>query len=140
MVSWIAAITTGCSGNLSVSPDAFSILTLLYPNLIYRRWIGFVASQFINVTTYFSAWFEHILPKLSRALLLLNAISIGVMAITLFAMLSTRTSAEDFIKVVDTSGCSYPYAKEIHEIVEIFRDKSNNTAESMLYRSWTIVF
>ena len=65
--------------------------------------MGFVAFQVINTITCFGACYEHILPKLSKALILLNAISVRVVVITLFAMSSTRTSAKDFIKVVNTS-------------------------------------
>ncbi|KAK2839264.1 hypothetical protein FQN49_006313 [Arthroderma sp. PD_2] len=104
MISWIAAIATGSSGNLSVPLNAFTIVTLLHPNFIYQRWMGFVVFQVINIITCFGACFENVLPKLSKALLLLNAVSVGVIITTLFAMSSTHTSAEDFFKVVNISG------------------------------------
>lgn len=104
MISWIAAIATGSSGNLSVPVNAFAIVTLLHPNFIYQRWMGFVTFQLINIVTCFGACFEHILPKLSKALLLVNVTSVGVIVITLFAMSNTRTSAGDFMKVVNVSG------------------------------------
>lgn len=63
--------------------------------------VGFRSLQIINITTWFGARFEHILLKLSNALLILNVISVEFIVITLFAMYRTRTSAEDFIKLVD---------------------------------------
>ncbi|KAI0421374.1 choline transport protein [Xylaria grammica] len=104
MISWIGAIATGSSGNLSVPLNAFAIVTLLHPDFVYRRWMGFVAFQVINIVTCFGACFEYVLPKLSKALLLLNVTSVGVIIITLCAMSRTRTNAEDFFKVVNISG------------------------------------
>lgn len=104
MISWIAAIAIGSSGNLAVPVNAFGLVTLLHPNFIYRRWMGFVAFQVINIIACFGACFQHILPKLSKALLLLNVSSVGAVVITLFAMSSTRASAKDFMKVVNISG------------------------------------
>ncbi|QKX58565.1 uncharacterized protein TRUGW13939_05690 [Talaromyces rugulosus] len=104
MTSWISAIATGSSGNLSVPVNAFGIVTLLHPNFIYQRWMGFLAFQVINIITCFGACFEHVLPKLSKILLLLNVTIVGVIIITLFTMSSTRTTAEDFFKVINISG------------------------------------
>ncbi|KAF2965358.1 hypothetical protein GQX73_g8239 [Xylaria multiplex] len=104
MISWIAAIATGSSGNLSVPLNAFTIVTLLYPNFIYRRWMGFVVFQAINIITCFGACFEYVLPKLSKALLLVNFASVGAIIITLCAMSSTRTSSKDFFKVINITG------------------------------------
>lgn len=104
MMSWIAAIATGASGNLSVPVNAFTIVTLLHPNFVYQRWMGFVVFQVINITTCFGACFEHVLPKISKALLLFNVTSVCAIIATLFAMSNTRTSAEDFLRVVNISG------------------------------------
>ncbi|KID83600.1 choline transport protein [Metarhizium guizhouense ARSEF 977] len=104
MISWIAAVATGSSGNLSVPLNAFSIVTLLQPDFVYRRWMGFAAFQAINVVTCFGACFEHALPKLSKAFLLFNVVSVGVIIVTLFAMADDRTSAADFFTTVNTSG------------------------------------
>lgn len=104
MVSWIAAIATGSSGNLSVPLNAFSIVALMHPDFVYERWMGFVAFQIINIVTCFGACFEHFLPKFAKALLLFNVISVGTIVITLFAMSETRTSTEDFFKLVNISG------------------------------------
>ncbi|KAG8423105.1 hypothetical protein J3458_000025 [Metarhizium acridum] len=104
MISWIAAIATGSSGNLSVPLNAFSIVAFLQPGFIYQRWMGFVAFQVINIVTCFGACFEHVLPRLSKAFLLFNVVSVGVIIMTLFAMANTRTSAKDFFTTVNTSG------------------------------------
>lgn len=61
MVSWIAAIATGCSGNLSVPLNAFTMVTLLHLDSIDRRWMDFVALQVINILTCFGAYFSNIL-------------------------------------------------------------------------------
>ena len=63
---------------------------------------GLSGHQYYNM--FWCLVFEHILPKLSKALLLLNVISVGVIVITLFAMSSSRTSVEYFIKVVNICG------------------------------------
>ncbi|TGJ83450.1 hypothetical protein E0Z10_g5287 [Xylaria hypoxylon] len=104
MISWIAAVATGSSGNLSIPLNAFTIVTLLYPDFVYQRWMGFVAFQVINIITCFGACFEYVLPKISKGLLLLNMATVGVIIVTLCAMSSTRTSAGDFFKVVNISG------------------------------------
>lgn len=104
MISWIAAIAIGASGNLAVPLNAFTIVTLLHPNFVYQRWMGFVAFQLINIVTCLGAFFENLLPKMSNALLLLNVLSVGAIIITLFATSKTRTSAGDFFKAVNTSG------------------------------------
>ena len=56
--------------------------------------------------THHVACSEHMLLESSKALLLLNVISVDITVMTLFAMSSSRTSAEDFIKLVDFSGWS----------------------------------
>lgn len=104
MISWIAAIAIGSSTNLAVPVNTFAIVTFFHPSFIYQRWMGFLAFQVINIVTCFGACFEHLLPNLSKAFLLLNVISVGVIAITLFAMAGTRTSMEEFIKFVNVSG------------------------------------
>ena len=57
--------------------------------------MGFVAFQVINIIACFGACFGHILANPSKALLVLNAISVGVMVITVF---------EEFIQFLDISG------------------------------------
>lgn len=104
MISWIAAIALGSSANLCIPLNTFTIVSLLHPNFIYRRWMGFLAFQVINIITCLGAFFEHVLPKVSKALLVLSVVMVGVIVITLFAMSSTRTSARDFFRVVNISG------------------------------------
>jgi choline transport protein len=104
MMSWIAAIAIGASANLSIPLNAFSIVTLLHPNFVYQRWMGFLAFQVINIIACFGACFQNILPKLSTALLLFNMASVGVIIIVLFATASTRITTEEFVKVVNHSG------------------------------------
>lgn len=104
MISWVAAIATGSSGNLSVPLNAFAIVGLIHPDFKYERWMGFVAFQVINVVTCFGACFQYILPRLSNALLLFNVASVGAIIVTLFALSDTRTSAKDFFEVVNVSG------------------------------------
>ncbi|KAI1179730.1 choline transport protein [Nemania sp. FL0916] len=104
MLSWIAAIAIGASGNLSVPLYGFTIVSLFHPDFVYQRWMGFVAFQVINIVTCFGACFEQVLPKLSKALLLLNVTSVGAIVITLFVLSDTRTSAEDFFKLNNVSG------------------------------------
>ncbi|EFQ97951.1 choline transporter [Nannizzia gypsea CBS 118893] len=104
MISWIAAIAIGASGNLAVPVNAFTIVTLINPNFVYKRWMGFVVFQLINIVTCFGACFEYILPKISKALLLVNVLSVGAIIITLFATAKTHTSAKDFFKVTNISG------------------------------------
>ncbi|OAL75147.1 hypothetical protein A7D00_0745 [Trichophyton violaceum] len=104
MISWIAAIAIGASGNLAVPVNAFTIVTLLNPNFVYQRWMGFVVFQLINIVTCFGACFEYFLPKISKALLLVNVLSVSAIIITLFATAKTHTSAKDFFEVVNVSG------------------------------------
>ncbi|KAI0393170.1 choline transport protein [Xylariaceae sp. FL0594] len=104
MLSWIAAMAIGSSGNLSVPLNAFALVSFLRPDFVYQRWMGFVAFQAINVVTCFGACFERVLPRMSSTLLLLNVASVGAIIVTLFAMSGTRTSAADFFRVVNVSG------------------------------------
>ena len=67
---------------------------------------GFRGLQVINMITHLGAYLEHILLELSKAFLLLSVISVGFTVMTLFAMSSSCTSAEDAIKLVDISGWS----------------------------------
>ncbi|KAI1818261.1 choline transport protein [Poronia punctata] len=109
MVSWIAAIAIGSSGNLSVPVNAFAIISLFHPDFVYKRWMGFVAFQIINIITCFGACFENILPRLSKLLLLVNVLSVGAIIITLFAMSTYRTpdpnaASDTFFGITNISG------------------------------------
>ena len=104
MISWIGTIALGSSANLSMPLNTFSIIGLFRPDFIYRRWMGFLVFQVVNILTCFGACFEHVLPKLSKFMLLLSFVTVGVIVIALFATSDTRTSAKDFFRVVNTSG------------------------------------
>ncbi|XXG96826.1 hypothetical protein Hte_003117 [Hypoxylon texense] len=104
MLSWIAAIAIGSSGNLSVPVNIFAIVSLFNPDFVYQRWMGFLAFQVINVLTCAGACFEYLLPKVSRVLLLVNVASVAAIIITLFVTSGTRTSAGDFVRLFNVSG------------------------------------
>ncbi|KAF2762465.1 choline transport protein [Pseudovirgaria hyperparasitica] len=104
MISWISAIATGASGNLSVPLNAFSIVTLLRPSFVYQRWMGFLMFQVINVVTCLGACFLHVLPSMSSYILGFNVLSVGVIVVTLFATSSTHTSATNFFTINNVSG------------------------------------
>lgn len=96
VVSWLAAVSTGASACLSVPLGVCSIISLLDPSFVYKRWMGFVGFQLLNLLTVFGASFERVLPKISKAMLLFSCVTITVVFITLFAMSDTRVSASDF--------------------------------------------
>lgn len=97
LVSWLAAVATGSSSCLSVPTGLCAIISLLNPNFVYKRWMGFVGFQLLNLLTVFGASFEMALPRISKVMLLFSCLTIGVIFITLFAMCDNeRMSAKDF--------------------------------------------
>lgn len=105
IVSWLAAVATGASACLSVPVGVCSIISLLSPGFVYKKWMGFVGYQILNIITVLLASFEHALPKISRLMLLFSCTTIGIVFITLFAMSSTKTTAKDFfVNTVNVSG------------------------------------
>ncbi|KAJ3548424.1 hypothetical protein NM208_g1023 [Fusarium decemcellulare] len=105
VISWLAAVATGSSACLSVPTGACAIISLLNPNFVYKRWMGFVGFQLLNILTVFCASFEHALPKISKVMLLFSCMTIAVIFITLFAMSGTHMSAKDFfVTSVNVSG------------------------------------
>ncbi|KAH7152653.1 amino acid/polyamine transporter I [Dactylonectria macrodidyma] len=105
MISWLAAVATGASACLCVPVGVCSIITLLDPTFVYKRWMGFVGFQLLNLLTLFGACFEHALPKISKFMLLFSCLTIGVIFVTLFAMSDSHVSAKDFfVTPINISG------------------------------------
>ncbi|KAI8712462.1 hypothetical protein NCS52_01344500 [Fusarium sp. LHS14.1] len=105
VISWLAAVVTGASACLSVTTGACAIISLLDPNFVYKRWMGFVGFQLLNIITVFCASFEHALPKISKIMLLFSCLTIAVIFITLFAMSDEHASAKDYFTTsVNVSG------------------------------------
>ncbi|EEU36635.1 uncharacterized protein NECHADRAFT_51757 [Fusarium vanettenii 77-13-4] len=105
VISWLAAVATGASACLSVPTGACAIISLLDPNFVYKRWMGFVGFQLLNIITVFCASFEHALPKISKIMLLFSCVTITVIFITLFAMSDEHASAKDYFTTsVNVSG------------------------------------
>lgn len=107
LVSWLAAVATGSSACLSVPTGACAIISLLNPDFVYKRWMGFVGFQLLNLLTVFAASFETLLPRISKAMLLFSCLTIGTVFITLFAMSDggSRMPARDFfLDSVNVSG------------------------------------
>lgn len=105
VISWLAAVATGASACLSVPTGACAIISLLDPNFVYKRWMGFVGFQLLNIITVFCASFEHALPNISKVMLLFSCVTIAVVFITLFAMSDEHASAKDFFTTsVNVSG------------------------------------
>ncbi|KAF5012788.1 hypothetical protein FDECE_1208 [Fusarium decemcellulare] len=105
VISWLAAVATGSSACLSVPTGACAIISLLNPSFVYKRWMGFVGFQLLNILTVFCASFEHALPKISKVMLLFSCMTIAVIFITLFAMSDAHMSAKDFfVTSVNVSG------------------------------------
>ncbi|KEY75066.1 hypothetical protein S7711_01531 [Stachybotrys chartarum IBT 7711] len=103
--SWLAAVATGSSACLSVPVGACTIISLLNPDFVYQRWMGFVGYQLLNIITLFLACFEHALPKISKIMLLFSCLTIVTVFITLFAMSDSHASARDFFATsVNVSG------------------------------------
>ncbi|KAL0941291.1 uncharacterized protein CTRU02_204054 [Colletotrichum truncatum] len=105
VISWLAAVATGSSACLSVPVGICGIITLLDPSFVYKRWMGFVGFQLLNIVTVFGASFEKALPKISKAMLLFSCTTIVVIFITLFAMSKESSSAKDFfVTQINISG------------------------------------
>ncbi|KAF4334207.1 choline transporter [Fusarium beomiforme] len=105
VVSWLAAVATGASACLSVPTGVCAIISLLNPNFVYKRWMGFVGFQLLNILTVICASFEHALPRISKIMLLFSCMTIGVIFITLFAMSDSHASAKDYFTTsVNISG------------------------------------
>ncbi|KAH6992850.1 amino acid/polyamine transporter I [Fusarium venenatum] len=105
VISWVAAVATGASACLSVPTGACAIISLLNPNFVYKRWMGFVGFQLLNILTVFGASFEHALPKISKVMLLFSCMTIFTIFVTLFAMSDMHMPAKDYFTVsVNISG------------------------------------
>lgn len=105
--SWLGAVVTGASACLSVATGVCSIISLLNPDFVYRRWMGFAGFQLINIITVVCASFENALPSISKAMLLFSCLMTGAIFITLFAMAGSgpRMSATGFfLTPVNISG------------------------------------
>lgn len=97
LVSWLAAVSTGSSSCLSVPTGVCAIISLLNPDFVYKRWMGFVGFQLLNILTVVGASFEMALPRISKIMLLFSCLTIVVIFITLFAMSDNQhMSAKDF--------------------------------------------
>lgn len=97
LVSWLAAVATGSSSCLSVPTGVCAIISFLNPDFVYKRWMGFVGFQLLNLLTVFGASFEMLLPRISKVMLLFSCVTICVIFITLFAMSrKDYMSAKDF--------------------------------------------
>lgn len=97
LVSWLAAVATGSSSCLSVPTGVCAIISFLNPNFVYKRWMGFVGFQLLNILTVFGASFEKALPKISKVMLLFSCLTIVTIFITLFAMSDNdHMSAKDY--------------------------------------------
>jgi choline transport protein len=105
MISWLGAVSTGASACLSVATGVCAIITVLDPTFVYKRWMGFVGYQLLNILTVLAACFEHALPKIANILLLFGCLTITTVFITLFSMSDTHMSAENFfVNIVNVSG------------------------------------
>ncbi|KAI8164654.1 Swainsonine transporter [Colletotrichum sp. SAR 10_70] len=105
VISWLAAVATGSSACLSVPVGICGIITLLDPTFEYKRWMGFLGFQLLNIVTLFGASFEQALPKISKIMLLFSCTTIVVIFITLFAMSKEHASAQDFfVTQINVSG------------------------------------
>ncbi|KAK2735552.1 choline transport protein [Colletotrichum kahawae] len=105
VISWLAAVATGASACLSVPVGICGIITLLDPTFEYKRWMGFLGFQLLNIVTLFGASFEQALPKISKVMLLFSCTTIVVIFITLFAMSKEHASAKDFfVTQINVSG------------------------------------
>ncbi|KAK0386923.1 hypothetical protein NLU13_5236 [Sarocladium strictum] len=105
MVSWLGAVATGASACLSVPTGVCAIISFLDPTFEYKRWMGFVGFQLLNIVTLFCACFEDILPKVSPVLLALSCATIFVIFVTLFAMSDAHASAKEFFTgTINVSG------------------------------------
>ena len=105
VVSWLAAVSTGASACLSVPTGACAIITMLDPNFVYKRWMGFIGYQLLNIISVFFASFENILHNVSKTLLLFSCLTIITIFITLFAMADRKASASQFFtESINVSG------------------------------------
>ncbi|EQB43930.1 hypothetical protein CGLO_17365 [Colletotrichum gloeosporioides Cg-14] len=105
VISWLAAVATGSSACLSVPVGICGIITLLDPTFEYKRWMGFLGFQLLNIVTLFGASFEQALLKISKVMLLFSCTTIVVIFITLFAMSKEHASAKDFfVTQINVSG------------------------------------
>ncbi|KAG5925656.1 hypothetical protein E4U42_004086 [Claviceps africana] len=105
MLSWLGAVATGASACLSVSTGVCGIIGFLRPEFVYRRWMGFVGFQLLNVVTLACAAFEHALPGMSKAMLLFSCASCLAVFVALLATSREHASARAFFfATVNASG------------------------------------
>ncbi|KAK6856430.1 amino acid transporter [Apiospora arundinis] len=107
VLGWMSAVLIGASANLSVMLGIASLVGFLRPEFVYRRWMGFVGFQILNVLTCVAACFRDAQPRISKGVLLLSCTTIVTLSITLFAMARPEnrpTSTAFFGTVVNESG------------------------------------
>jgi choline transport protein len=105
MTSWIAAIILSASATLSVILGIVSLVVLLEPSFVYRRWMGFIGFQVLNLVTLFGACFKYGQPKISKYMLVFNCATIFVLFVTLFAMARERATADAiFVRTTNATG------------------------------------
>lgn len=93
MLSYFSAVTTGASASLSFATGVCATISLLDSQFTTQRWMVFLAYQLLNVTTLVLASFEHLLPNISKASLLLSCLTLAAIIVTLFAMSGKKGAA-----------------------------------------------
>lgn len=104
MLSYFSAVMTGASASLSFVTGVCATISLLDSQFKTQPWMVFLAYQLLNVTTLVLASFEHLLPNISKASLLLSCLTLAAIIVTLFAMSDKKGAAGSTILTSSVSG------------------------------------
>ncbi|KZZ87666.1 choline transport protein [Moelleriella libera RCEF 2490] len=105
VMSWLGAVATGASACLSVSTGTCAIISLLNPDFEYKRWMGFVGFQVLNIVTMLCACFEHALPSISTFMLLFGCAACFAIFVTMLSTAHEHPSPKTFfIDMINTTG------------------------------------
>ncbi|KAI5788309.1 amino acid/polyamine transporter I [Geopyxis carbonaria] len=94
VVSWAGAMITGASVSLVLGQGIVGMIILGNPNIVYERWMGFVAYQICNVLIFFLNCYDRWLPGLSKASLYISLLSMVIITISVLAVSPTKQPAE----------------------------------------------
>ncbi|KAH6661536.1 amino acid/polyamine transporter I [Plectosphaerella plurivora] len=85
LLSWAGAVCTGASTALGTTQLLFAMGTLINPNFVPTKWMGFLGLQGINLFTLLVCCFQNVIPKVAQGIISLSACLIIAFIATLAA-------------------------------------------------------
>ncbi|KAJ3471635.1 hypothetical protein MRS44_001734 [Fusarium solani] len=107
IVGWAGAVCTCASVCLAVPTTIFAMVSLTHPDFEYKPWMGFVGFQVLNLLAFSFNCFEHVLPWVSRCLLVFTVCTVTVVFVSILAASPHKQTGEGlFVNLYNISGWS----------------------------------